>query len=349
MCDLRADRGGQAIAHRAKPAARQPAHRPLEPEMLRRPHLMLADLGRDDRVMRLAEFEQASHGMLGHDDVGALDIIEAALRPPAGDVGPPWPVRREGRIAECHEQRLQNFATIARQRDLDGHDLADLAGVDVDMDLACVGREAVEPARHPVVEPRPDADHHVAAVHSQIGFIGAMHSGHAEPLRRRSGKGAKPHQRTRYGRTRQPRQLAQPGRSLRARIDHAAARIENRAPRRSDQRCRRRDRSAASARGGGHRHGRAVPVEQSARADQSLHILGHFDQHRAGSSVERHVRAAANQFAKLRRIAHRDIILGRRPRQRDHVGFLEAVGPDQRTINLSREAQQRHRIHQRVS
>ena len=59
---------------------------------------MLADFSRDDRVVRTAKLEQAPHRMLGLDDVGAMDIVKAA--------------RRHNR----------------RKRDLDGHDLADLAG-----------------------------------------------------------------------------------------------------------------------------------------------------------------------------------------------------------------------------
>ena len=49
IAELRADRRGQAVAHRAEPARGQPVVRLLEVEVLRRPHLVLADFGGDDR------------------------------------------------------------------------------------------------------------------------------------------------------------------------------------------------------------------------------------------------------------------------------------------------------------
>ena len=68
-------------------------------------------------------------------------------------------------------------------------------GIDVDVDLLRAGREGVEPAGDAVVEARADADHHVAIVHRQVGFVGAVHAEHAEPLRIGRRIGAEPHQR----------------------------------------------------------------------------------------------------------------------------------------------------------
>src|SRR5690348_4236533 len=48
-CELRADRGGQAEAHRAHAARCKKAPRPDEVEELRGPHLMLSDTRADDR------------------------------------------------------------------------------------------------------------------------------------------------------------------------------------------------------------------------------------------------------------------------------------------------------------
>ena len=56
-------------------------------------------------------------------------------------------------------------------------------------------RERVEPAGDAVVEARADADHHVAIVHRHVGFVGAVHAEHAEPLRIGGREGAEPHQR----------------------------------------------------------------------------------------------------------------------------------------------------------
>ena len=75
MRHLHADRRRQAVAHGAEPARGHPAVRLLEMEMLRRPHLVLADLGGDvdvlvlgqlveplDRVLRLDHFVRIAEG-----------------------------------------------------------------------------------------------------------------------------------------------------------------------------------------------------------------------------------------------------------------------------------------------
>ena len=64
---LRADGGGQAIAHRAEPARGQPLVRREEVEVLRRPHLVLADLGGDDRIAVLGQLIQPLNRELRHD------------------------------------------------------------------------------------------------------------------------------------------------------------------------------------------------------------------------------------------------------------------------------------------
>ena len=55
MRDLHAERRRQAVAHRAEAARGHPAVRLLETEELRRPHLVLADLGGDVGVAILGQ------------------------------------------------------------------------------------------------------------------------------------------------------------------------------------------------------------------------------------------------------------------------------------------------------
>ena len=47
---------------------------------------------------------------------------------------------------------------------------------------------------HPVIETRPDAHHHITAMHGEIGLIGAVHAQHAEVLRVRGRERAEAHQ-----------------------------------------------------------------------------------------------------------------------------------------------------------
>ena len=85
------------------------------------------------------------------------------------------------------------------------------------MDLLRARREGVDAAGDAVVEARAQADHQVAVMHGVIGFAGAVHAQHAQPLRRRRGKGAQPHQGRGDGKAGQRRQFAQALRWLRAR------------------------------------------------------------------------------------------------------------------------------------
>ena len=54
MRDLHAHRRRQAVAHRAEAARGHPAVRLVEAEMLRGPHLVLADLGGDEGLAAAA-------------------------------------------------------------------------------------------------------------------------------------------------------------------------------------------------------------------------------------------------------------------------------------------------------
>ena len=122
-------------------------------------------------------------------------------------------------------------------RHVDPHVLVDRGRVDVDVDLLRARREGVEPPGHPVVEARADRDHHVAAVHRQVGLVGAVHAEHAEELRVGGREGAEPHQRQGAREAGQPDELGQQlAQAARPGIDHAAAAVEQRPLGLGDQR-----------------------------------------------------------------------------------------------------------------
>ena len=83
--DLCADGGGESVAHRAEPARGEPAVGRGKAEMLRRPHLVLADFGGDDRIAAAGRVEQRLDRTLRH-DFGARVLlfgkVEAARRAP---------------------------------------------------------------------------------------------------------------------------------------------------------------------------------------------------------------------------------------------------------------------------
>ena len=72
-----------------------------------------------------------------------------------------------------------------------------------------VRAEGVQPPGHPVVEAGADIQHHVAAMHRQVGFVGAVHPEHAEELRIARRIGAEPHQRVGAGKAGQAHELDQ--------------------------------------------------------------------------------------------------------------------------------------------
>ena len=80
--DLGADRRRQAEAHRAEPAGVDPAARLREVVVLRAPHLVLADVGGDDRVALRRLVHRLDHP-LRRDLALARAARSAAATPPA--------------------------------------------------------------------------------------------------------------------------------------------------------------------------------------------------------------------------------------------------------------------------
>ena len=166
--------------------------------MLRRPHLVLADLGGDVGVHVLGRRVEPLDRILRHDDVVVRLVGERVARPPAGDLLPPGIERLlvglGARPPQPH-QIFQNPADVAEDADIGADVLVDRRGIDVDVDLLRVRRERVDAAGDAVVETRADADHDVAIVHGHVGFVGAVHAEHAEPVLAARRIGAEPHQR----------------------------------------------------------------------------------------------------------------------------------------------------------
>ena len=213
MRELHADRGRQPIAHGAEPARRHPAVGLLELIELRRPHLVLADLGGDVGVAILGQLVEPLDGVLRLDDLVRVPVGERFLRPPFVDLLPPVGERllvgRDRAGAPQPHHVLEHVRAVADDRHVDLDVLVDRGRIDVDVDLLRAGREGVEPAGDAVVEARADADHQVAIVHRPVGLPGAVHAEHAEPLRIGGRIGAEPHQGRGDGKAGELDQLAQ--------------------------------------------------------------------------------------------------------------------------------------------
>src|SRR3546814_1943377 len=121
MRDLRGDRGGKAIAHGAQAATGEPAVGGGKAEMLRRPHLVLADLRGDDRVAAAGRVEQRLHRALRHDlcvRFLLLGEVEAAGRAPAVDTAPPFAqvARSEEHTSELQSLMRTSYAVFCSKK-----------------------------------------------------------------------------------------------------------------------------------------------------------------------------------------------------------------------------------------
>ena len=76
ISDLRADGGGKAKTHGAQTAGGQPRARLVSFEILRREHLVLADIGGDDRFM-LGQLVELFDDVLRLDDLIVLLVRRA--------------------------------------------------------------------------------------------------------------------------------------------------------------------------------------------------------------------------------------------------------------------------------
>ena len=182
--DLGADRRRQAEAHRPQAAGVDPAARLVEAVVLRRPHLVLADVGGDDRVALRRPVHRLDHELRLDLAVLAGLVAQRVLLLPGADLLPPG-VEAGGvglQRPVLAGQLRQHQLDVADDRDVGADVLGDLRRVDVDVDELGVRRELGELAGDAVVEAGADRDDQVGLVHRVVGGDGAVHAEHPEPL-----------------------------------------------------------------------------------------------------------------------------------------------------------------------
>ena len=174
-------------------------------------------------------------GVLRLDDAAArlvLGKLQAALGFPGVDLTPPSGLRLgvHRRIAgfPSVQQGGQGLAGVGDDGHLDRDVLVDGRSVDVDVDLARFLAEGVEPSGHPIVETRADRQQHVAAMHREVGLVGAVHAQHAEELGVTGGVAAQTHQRVGHGEAGDTGEPSQCFRRGGAGVDDAAAGVDHR-------------------------------------------------------------------------------------------------------------------------
>ncbi|CAA7626911.1 conserved hypothetical protein [Magnetospirillum sp. UT-4] len=350
MGHLHAHGRGQAVAHGAQPARGHPVVGLLEAEMLGRPHLVLADLGADVGIAVLGQLVQALDGVLRLDQLVGILVVQAVARAPLVDLAPPRLQRLvidAGLPGLPHlDHVFQDVGGVADHRQVDRHVLVDGTGVDVDVDLLGIRREGVEPPGDAVVEAGADIDHQIAAVHGQVGLVGAVHAEHAQRLRIRAREAAQAHQGLGAGEAGHAHELGQQLAGRGAGIDHAAADVEQRPLGVGDHVDRLLDGLDVAL------HRRLVFGLELARplvlALGLDHVLGQVDQHRAGTAGAGDVEGLVHGAGQIVDVLDQVIVLGARPGDAGDVGFLEGVVADQAGRHLAGEAHQRHRVAQGI-
>ncbi len=184
------DGGGQAEAHGAKSAGGQPAARPGEGIGLRDPHLVLTDVGGDDRVLA-GQLTAAADDPVGATGIAETVEFQGIVLPQPGNFRRPL---RAGLLGQLLKPVEQHTAGIGANADIGLADFPDLGGIDINVDDGGAGAEGLDLAGGAVVEADADRDEEVAAFERLVRKAGGMHAQHPEVERVPVWQQSQPHQ-----------------------------------------------------------------------------------------------------------------------------------------------------------
>ena len=318
----------------------------VEPPALARPHLMLAHTRHDDRVVGTVVSQHVDRELRLQWPVLQLLVVErvallplAQLGPPRREIGPlPLLLRGLHRL----QQLLDDEPAVADDRHVGPAHLAQLGGVDVDVNHLGTGRERVRLPGDAVIESRTERDQQVALLHRRDRGVVAVHAGHAQALRMVVGERAARHQRRDHrcaGRLRQ--RLERVGG---AGLEDPAAGVDDRPVRLAPEPRRVLDLLRMAL------HVRLVTREVDGVGPVPIHhlvgdVLRHVHDHRPGSTGRRHVERLLHVPRDVLGIGHEPVVLGHRHRDPDRVALLERVGADDPVRHLPGDDDDRDRVH----
>ncbi len=349
--ELRADGRGESETHGPEAAGIEPQPRLVEADQLRRPHLVLAHVGRNNGFA-LRQAVDFGHQVLRLDLGIGGHHLQRMLRFPGADLPPPGAARGgagfvggNGALGDQLVEPAQHALHIAHNGHLRSADLADFGGVDVHMDYFGVRREGCQAAGHAIVEAHAEGDQHVARSHRHIGGVAAVHARHADEIRMPRRQGAQPHEGVDRGDVGQFHQFAQ----LRggAGGDDAPARINQRPLGFLDHL-----RGAADL--AGVAFGEDLVPRQMNRRHRLImtlageHILRDIHQHRTGPSAGGDIKCLVDGLRQVLKALHQEIVLGAGARDAKRVGLLKRVAADQLTGDLAGNGDDGNGVHQGV-
>src|SRR5215204_644875 len=329
----------QREAHRAEAPARDVAVGLGELEELGGPHLVLPHVGDDPQI-------RASGSLYGlHHLYGTVLVPRGLLAAPLRLLAryqflAPVPATFAliGGVIKVSEDRTHRGFGVSGDAYGRLYDLAELGGVDVDVDdLRALG-ELVDRARDPVVEAHPDGEKEVGAVYGAVDAGLPVHPRPAQVQRMVVGEGAYAEERRHHGDARPLREQpelhlgvtkcdavsGQDQGPLRVPEEHGGP-LESR-------RLHRRRRLLET------------PVAVVVRGRQ-LHVLGHVDEDGSWPSAAGDLESPPHRRVELVGILDQEGVLGEGQRHAHDVRLLERVLAHRRSSDLARDRHQRHRIH----
>ena len=194
--DLGADRRREPEAHRPEAARVEPPARLGEVVVLRRPHLVLADVGGDDRVALGRLVHRLDHELRLDLGVGRVLVAQRVLLPASSRI------RSHQSSSRAESASSARYSPVSfGSTSLASPTIGMWAGTFLEISAGSTsmwtnfarGANSRELAGDPVVEAGADRDDQVGLVHRVVGGPGAVHAEHPEPLLVRRREGAEAH------------------------------------------------------------------------------------------------------------------------------------------------------------
>ena len=186
---LRADSSRETKAHSAEATRIEPLPRFGEFEVLCRPHLVLPNIGNNNRIAVM--FINFFNDVLRHHLITLLLVFKWIFLLPFLNLSTPWiDIRRTHQLIQFSENALG----ITDDRNIYGYIFPNTRRINIDMDFLGVGREFTEIPGNAVVKPCADSDNKVSIGEGIICTTGTVHAGHLHRQWMRFRECAKSHQ-----------------------------------------------------------------------------------------------------------------------------------------------------------
>ena len=298
----------------------------------------------------MGHFAQGFDDFLRLDDSAVALVVREhlAIATPFVDLLPPGIQRRLVRLLADFLEDTEHFAEHAVDRADNRHvgldHLGDRRRVDVDVDDLGVRAELGRAVDHTVVEACAHSEDHVGVVHGHVGGVAAVHAEHAEELAVGTREATEAHQG--IG-DRQVQRLGNFGQGFGATAeDHATAGVDDRALGRQQHFGSLADLAGVAT------DRRAVGAQLDLfRVDvfellsRVGHIFWNVDHDWTWTTGLRQVESFFQNFRDLGRILDHEAVLHDRPRDTDHVSFLEGIGAHHGARHLAGQNDHRNRVH----